>query len=125
MLALGLEYSDDAIGSSAHGWFGHGLAAIPVFIAARFSRRLSWVLAPATLIWAVAWTSFAVRRADTLPLGWAVQDLLTPWIPLSVLVVTRFLLPRRFAEGMCRNCGYDLRASPERCPECGMIAAGK
>ena len=39
---------------------------------------------------------------------------------LCISVGRRRLIYRtRMKQGLCLKCGYDLRASPERCPECG------
>lgn len=42
------------------------------------------------------------------------------WL-LATVVRHRLQQRRERRRGLCRRCGYDLRATPERCPECGLI----
>jgi hypothetical protein len=50
------------------------------------------------------------------------------WVVLSVLVISSEIFKyrrdrrwRRFFSGQCIRCGYDLRATPGKCPECGAV----
>jgi hypothetical protein len=75
--------------------------------------------------------SFAGFSYQRQPLmGTRVHVVIAPlWAPLllfSILPLLEFLVlrrrrrrRRRLDQGLCRSCGYDLRATPNRCPECG------
>ena len=63
-----------------------------------------------------------VARGLMLPLWLFVLLFLTP--PLFFWRSARKRRLAKLAEGLCPNCGYDVRANPDRCPECGQELQG-
>jgi hypothetical protein len=71
--------------------------------------------------------SSGVMSTPLVPYRW----LSVPWyfllgvlMPPSVAWLIWLRRARRTRVGCCAICGYDLRATPERCPECGAVAKG-
>jgi hypothetical protein len=56
---------------------------------------------------------------------WTYGGLIGMGILLAGILLTnyaqylRYRVARRARAGLCETCGYDLRASKDRCPECG------
>lgn len=76
--------------------------------------------------------SFATFQASRVKVpGMTAEDVRVPYWLLAILTsaLPAWWLLRRSRErrvrllGLCPGCGYDLRASPGRCPECGTLAS--
>jgi len=112
-------------GAGAPGWSSfHDQAATPV----------DWRLSPA-MRWSLHLLgfSFYARRGGSVSVGpksttsfWSFWQISVPDAAVGPLfailpvVAARRIRSGRLLLGHCRRCGYDLRGTPARCPECGM-----
>jgi hypothetical protein len=85
----------------------------------QFWKRFTYVHRPWTNGLVVASKSMEIRIV-TMP-DWPVASIaaILPGIWSFLFARRRGELRRRARRGLCAKCGYDLRASIKRCPECG------
>jgi hypothetical protein len=87
-----------------------------------------WHLSPA---WRAIGIDYESYRNDSRLVAYTIRRLAVPYWLLAVVLG---LLPsarlfavwrrrRRVGHGLCPTCGYDLRATPTRCPECGTVSS--
>ena len=96
------------------------------------TRRFDERCVHSAIAWSIAGASFERSAPDAALPGWHSRTVIVPdWLaaltffalPLIRLrgALQRFSRPPR--SGFCDSCGYDLRASKSRCPECGIAIA--
>jgi hypothetical protein len=75
-------------------------------------------------LWAWIHSRSQSGRSFTLDVQLWPIIVLTAVLPaVRIFAVARRRWKRTLA-GTCPSCGYDLRATPDRCPECGMKTSG-
>src|SRR4051812_40723510 len=101
-------------------------------------RRLLGILLMCLLVWSALWYGYGIRCREPQPdfhniSGFGISPVLarsfaesyvTVWWTLFLSAIGSGWLAvrgtrRKRRTGACEKCGYDLRATPGRCPECG------
>ena len=98
-----------------------------------FNGAFSPALQPKTTVWLRVPGFSAV--STTTSAHWSRGRYVDVTFPLWLVVLLASVLPvvwelryrrgrrrrARLSKGLCSSCGYDLRATPQRCPECGAL----
>ena len=98
-------------------WWYRNLPDVP-YTRPNCVERRTWRLS-----YAVYWNQPPLH----VPGAWAFCVALPHWLVLPLLAIPFLIWTRRSIRhwrrrrrGLCTECGYDLRATPTRCPECGL-----
>jgi hypothetical protein len=99
--------SDDDLNLGAVSWSDRpaGIGAINKIPGGRGRRRL---------------TTFPVFGQARIRIAWWFLAAGTG-LPALIHFAKKIPIRRPRVPGLCPRCGYDLRATPDRCPECGAV----
>lgn len=103
-----------------------GFISLPIVVPCLMRTNLRWSIP------AVYGFGFAVvvcfvlanRLISFGPLPAAIPGLLSVCAGSFLAWTIAVAMRRRRSRSLCEACGYDLRGSPERCPECGKAIGG-